>query len=462
MDHSAISSILQELNLNEQDVANIYHHGSWVYGTNSPTSDRDLIIVTHTHQDPLKFHCDLDYFHAFELYKLWNQYDICVYSKENFEKTLEKNYLCSIQCLFLPNEFKIKEEIDFKKIYLEKYYNQSRLKLVAFYEMKRDMDMYKSGNPSSHPSPSSRSLGTSELRMNYIFKNLFHGLRYLDFAEQLIQTKSIHDFKRVSHILDEMKEIRDDPTDSSSMERVFEFVEMKSNEYKSKLDLLVLTNIINGSFEVYITFDCSNDTMNVINNLAKVCENTKYKIIFIALDNNRKTDKVQEQLIVSSQYDGEYPSIVKQIEEEVYKYFQDFSIIRIKIKVSTANESVLLSDIEKDLFWSKTTNYFELRYTIPVRRSRKRDDLPYIQRRFQRLIRNNHTLHVSHDAFQKAYGNDLRYVITIRFFNGGAGFALVQHSSIIGMLEREKFSPLKVVQEFVVHDTNIKLDNCIE
>ncbi|CAF4302781.1 unnamed protein product, partial [Adineta steineri] len=280
--------------------------------------------------------------------------------------------------------------------------------------------------------------------------------------EQLIQTKSIHDFKRVSHILDEMKEICGDPIDSSSMERVSEFVEMKSNELKSKLDLLVPTNIINGSFKAYITFDCSNDTMNVINNLAKVCENTKYKIIFIALDNNRKTDKVQEQVIVSSQYDGEYPSIVKQIEREISQNFQDLSIIRIKIKVLTTNESVLLSDMEKDLFWSKTTNYFELRYTIPVRRSRKRDDLPYIQRRFQRLVRNNHNLHVSHDAFQKAYGNDLLYVITIRFFNGGAGLALVQHSSIIGMLEREKFSPLKVVQEFVVHDTNIKLDNCIE
>jgi len=220
MDHSAISLILGELNLNEKDVSNIYHHGSWVYGTNSPASDRDLIMVTRSsNQKQIKFHEDFDYFHEFELYKLWNQYDICIYSVENFEILLEKNYLAVLQCLFLPNEFKLKEEIDFQKLYLEKYYNPLRLKQVAFYEMETDLNLYKSINCSDHPLCSSRHIKTNQSRKNYIFKNLFHGIRFLDFAEQLIQTKSIYNYKRVTHLFDQMKDIRGDLSDESGLER---------------------------------------------------------------------------------------------------------------------------------------------------------------------------------------------------------------------------------------------------
>ncbi|CAF4197847.1 unnamed protein product, partial [Adineta steineri] len=63
MDRSALPLILQTLNLKEEDVTNVYHHGSWIYGTNSPTSDRDILIVTRSLNNiPLKFWSDFDYF----------------------------------------------------------------------------------------------------------------------------------------------------------------------------------------------------------------------------------------------------------------------------------------------------------------------------------------------------------------------------------------------------------------
>jgi len=72
---------IKRMNLNEDDVTNIYHHGSWVYGTNSSTSDRDLMIITRSsNRNPLKFWSDFDYFHDHKCHKLWNQYDICVES----------------------------------------------------------------------------------------------------------------------------------------------------------------------------------------------------------------------------------------------------------------------------------------------------------------------------------------------------------------------------------------------
>jgi predicted nucleotidyltransferase len=219
MERSAILLILQELNLKEECVANIYNYGSWVYGTNSPTSDRDLMIITRSpSQKPLTFHDDFDYFHDFELHKLWNQYDVCVHTVENFEKLLEKNYLLAVECIFLPNEFKIKEEIDFQPIYLEKYYNPFRLKQVALYENMTAINMYNLDDDSIYPMLRS-SRDTSQSSKDFLFKNLFHGFRYLDFAEQLIRTRSIHDFKRVSYILREMKVIRGDPTVDLNTER---------------------------------------------------------------------------------------------------------------------------------------------------------------------------------------------------------------------------------------------------
>jgi predicted nucleotidyltransferase len=218
MDQSTISLILKELNLHEDSVVNIYNYGSWVYGTNSPTSDRDLMIVTRSTKTPLTFDDDFEYFHDFELHKLWNQYDVCVHSVENFEILLEKNYLLAVECIFLPDEFKIKEEIDFRPIYLEKCYNILRLKQAAFYENYTAIKMFDLDDESIYRKRSSRSSQTNQSNKDYLFKNLFHDFRYLDFAEQLIQTKSIHDFKRVSHVLNDMKGIRGDATDDSNME----------------------------------------------------------------------------------------------------------------------------------------------------------------------------------------------------------------------------------------------------
>jgi hypothetical protein len=85
--------------------------------------------------------------------------------------------------------------------------------------MDRDLNLYKTRNYFNYPVRSSRQLETNQSRMNYIFKNLFHGIRFLDFAEQLIQTKSIYNYKRVTHLFDQMKDIRGDLSDESGLER---------------------------------------------------------------------------------------------------------------------------------------------------------------------------------------------------------------------------------------------------
>ena len=205
--------ILNELALNGDLVANIYFHGSWAQGTCTLKSDRDIIIVTRRCQQPLCFRSDLDYFHSFELHQLFGKYDVCVYSVENFEELLKKNYLLCVQCLFLPNEFKIKEEIDFRRIYLDKYYDPIRIKKVAFYEMFYSLNLTNSDDAQKR---SSSETETEQSRKDFVFKNLFHGIRFLDLACQLIQTQKISNLTSVSHLLTKMKQIRDDPNNNQS------------------------------------------------------------------------------------------------------------------------------------------------------------------------------------------------------------------------------------------------------
>ncbi|CAF4969530.1 unnamed protein product [Rotaria sp. Silwood1] len=454
MNRSDISIILHELNLNENSVANIYNYGSWVYGTNTPTSDRDLMIVTRsTDKYPLKFDPDFDYFHQFELHKLWNKYDVCIHSVENFEILLQKNYLLAIECIFLPNEFKIKEEIDFRPIYLEKYYDKFRLKKVAFYENLTAMNMFNANNNSSYYRK--RSSRSSQSNKDYLFKNLFHGFRYLDFAEQLIQTRSIHDYKRVSHIFSEMKDIRGDPTDNSNIDIVFNLVDKLSIEYKAKLDSLVPTNIIKGTFEAHVTFDCSYNTEEIVEKLEKACENTQYKIIFIDSATQQLEDE-HIQLITSSSYSGEYPSIVKQIEKEVHEHFKQFNIKRIKIKSLASNEGVPQTDIDKRLFWSKKTYYFEFHYKILVKKGRGENKL----NKLRTICQSNRKfcLRASYNAFKQLDQKHFHYTVTTRLFDSDREKAFKSNDAIVEYLTKNNFPPLETVSEFIVYDTHIELD----
>lgn len=190
--------------MSDDSIANIYFHGSWAQGTCTEKSDRDLIIVTRIPEGRLCFNYDFDYFHRFNLHKLFGKYDVCVYSLENFEELLKKNYLLCVQCLFLPKEFRLKEEVDFRKIYFEKYYDPIRIKKVAFFEMLFSFNLINSTSQCSKRS----SEEPDRSREDYLVKNLFHGMRFLHLAQQLIEKQTIEDFISISHLFFTMKQIQ--------------------------------------------------------------------------------------------------------------------------------------------------------------------------------------------------------------------------------------------------------------
>ncbi|CAF3039635.1 unnamed protein product, partial [Rotaria sp. Silwood2] len=332
-----VLSIIKELKLNDDLITNIYNYGSWVYGTNHEKSDRDFLIIMKTDNENkrkrLKFWRDFDYFHSFELRRV-NNCDVTIHSCENFELLLEKNYMLAVECLFYPNEFILRNNIDYKTIYLSKYYDPLRLKHVIFYENNDsfkyviDNDEYDfiRSQSKSKTNPTidqflCDAVHTTTIDEDRLLKYLFHGLRYLDIGEQLIRTKSIHDFKRVSYVLFEMKDIY--INNNKDIDFVIDYIKTKNDEYKAIINELLPTNIIHGTFEVHITVE--NHNMEEFLNICKI-NNLKPIYIHLFNGNNRK------QLMTSSYHVGTYPNIIEQIKKLVDIQFRNFNIIRLKIE----------------------------------------------------------------------------------------------------------------------------------
>ena len=219
---------------------------------------------------------------------------------------------------------------------------------------------------------------------------------------------------------------------------------------KSQIDALVPTNVVRGTFEAHVTFDCTHRREEVIERLKARCENSQFKLIFMELDTSRKDEKGY-QLMTSSYHTGEYPSILKKIEDEVNERFKDFNIIRIKIESLASNEGVPETSFYKRMFWDPKSTYFEFHYKVLVKKNA--DELRAAVRQVSYF-----GLHVSRNAFTTIDKDQAHFMITMRAFQHGRQEAFSQNEQVVEYLTSMGFPPLKVVREFVVYDSFIALD----
>ncbi len=211
-------------------------------------------------------------------------------------------------------------------------------------------------------------------------------------------------------------------------------------------------NIVRGTFEVNITLDCTHHTEHVIDKLKKVCRNTKYEIVFIQWIKYEEEKENCRELMVLSHYNGEYPSIVKQIEDEAYKHFKDFKIIGMKIKSSISNEGVPQSDLEKQFFWNDITNYFELRYNVPLEVDARGE-------RFQKIVNtcrsdygfNSDSLDLLRIQLKQIDKKNFDYINVIRLFNVGRGKAFIIHDEIVVSAQRNHLPLSTITPAFAVY-----------
>ena len=231
---------------------------------------------------------------------------------------------------------------------------------------------------------------------------------------------------------------------------VLEFVGNESSKLKAQIDALVPTDIVRGTFEAHVTFDCTARRDEVIEQLKARCENSKFKLIFIQLDTSQQEEKGY-QLMTSSYHTGEYPSILTKIEDEVNEHFKDFNIIRIKIESLASNEGVPETSFHKKLFWDRHSTYFEFHYKVLVK-----NNIDELRRAVRQVT--FFALHVSRNAFKTIDKDQAHFMITMRDFRHGRHQAFKQNEEVIEYLKMTKFPPLKVVREFVVYDSYVTLD----
>jgi len=112
-----IEHIANELNLEENKILNCYHFGSYVYETNNINSDYDFIIVYENSNNEIYDINIINNVHNLtneQADGVWNKSEniqATLYSKEQFIKYNHKINI--LECLFLPDKYKIKETIDF-------------------------------------------------------------------------------------------------------------------------------------------------------------------------------------------------------------------------------------------------------------------------------------------------------------------------------------------------------------
>jgi hypothetical protein len=199
-------------------------------------------------------------------------------------------------------------------------------------------------------------------------------------------------------------------------------------------------------------FDITNNTEEVIAKLQEIVKTIKCKII--SIDRSRSTYSWRfqsQQAIVSSCHHGEYPSIVKEIEEEAYKTFQGFNIARIEIKTLASNEGIPRNGIEKQLFVGGDSSYFRFRYRVLLRSHDDIETLTMIQYQCQSPVR--FLFPTFNNQWNKRFFKDTQCVF-VACINVGSEKALEVNEEIVKYLKMNDLPPSKVINEFVVYDSH--------
>ena len=83
--------------LKDDNIIGIYQYGSFVYGTNHEKSDKDLIVILNDINQSLE-----------KIEELRKNYDVNIYSKNDFEKMIKEHEISALECLFLEDKFILK------------------------------------------------------------------------------------------------------------------------------------------------------------------------------------------------------------------------------------------------------------------------------------------------------------------------------------------------------------------
>ena len=120
---------------------------------------------------------------------------------------------------------------------------------------------------------------------------------------------------------------------------------------------------IKGAFVMNIIFNEKSNRRRIVEALKEKCRNSKYQMAIISMNDVKSKRRIQ-QIMISSLYHGESPSIIQEILKDVNRDFKDFHLSNIIIKALLTNEGIPKTKIDRTLFWDDQVSYFELHYLL--------------------------------------------------------------------------------------------------
>lgn len=227
--------------IKDPNVLNIYMFGSKVYGSDTPESDTDYIVI------------------AEEFFDSKNT-DIHVYTVENFKSLLVRHDIQALECVCLDRKFILKEMIKFDIPVIDKSKLRVSISTIA---------------SNSWVKGKKKLTVTGDYNVNLAIKSIFHSLRILDFGIQLAQSGKIQRFDSSNFILGDLKKIAgeyqsvelwnkiDDKYRKIYNSRSSHFKELAPKDTSENESKKELSNILK-KYDIFANDDMLNDILNTI------------------------------------------------------------------------------------------------------------------------------------------------------------------------------------------------------
>lgn len=162
--------------LQDDNIIAIYQYGSYVYGTNSEKSDKDIIVVMKEIENSQEV-----------IQELTKEYDVNIYSMKDFERMINEHEISALECLFLKDNF-----------------------ILKYHQWEFNLDLPKLRNSVSQKSSNSWVKAKKKFIVEKDYapyigqKSAWHAIRMLDFGTQIAQHGSIIDYSTKNNLLKEI------------------------------------------------------------------------------------------------------------------------------------------------------------------------------------------------------------------------------------------------------------------
>jgi len=161
----------------------VYPYGSVVYGTNSAQSDRDYVVIADMDASYLQFESE--------------EIDIHIFSLARFKTSLDKCEIMALETYFNTSPIKTDLSLDFELDRVALRHSVSAVVSNSWVKASKKVNL--------------------ENENSWIgYKSLFHAMRILNFGIQIAETGRITDFRKVSHLWNDILQMveRGDDFDS--------------------------------------------------------------------------------------------------------------------------------------------------------------------------------------------------------------------------------------------------------